>query len=401
MKRSLLAHCSLREDLRNDQMTITQERFVVPATIEMLGIRWGLPSDFMSFDHYRRALGNVKFTSSPGYPYMLRFPDNRCFFSAVDGVPSMNRVVDVWHQIQHRLSMRDCDPIYLFVKPEPHKLSKKDRKRVISSVSILDQIIDHMLFDGFNQAIVDNSLEGSAKVGWTPLVGGWKMFPLPGVSIDKKAFDWTVNPWLLECCLKVRANTCTTQGELFDRWLELAKWRYSCLFQQPRFVLPNGEILEQKQPGVMKSGSVLTIVDNCIMQLVLHFRTLTEIHPEEHWDDQVDWFWCLGDDTRQAEPRNLAKYLDKLGEFCIVKEWTRNPEFAGYRFGPGGVMEPLYKGKHAFNLYHASPKIEEDLAVAYSLLYHRSRERDSVRKILGFLGPVPSLEWCDQVVDGE
>lgn len=374
MRRSLLSHCSLRDGLRKDPMTISQERFVLPAVQELLGIHWEIPPDFMTFEHYKRTLDVINWTSSPGYPYLLRFPDNRCFFSVVDGVPKMDRVLETWCLVQQRLADRTFDPIYLFVKPEPHKLSKKDRKRIISSVSLIDQIIDHMLFDGFNQAVVDFSLEGSAKVGWTPYKGGWKIFPLQGISIDKKAFDWTVNSWLLELCLQVRYNACRTVGPAKDKWLDLAKWRYNCLFGNPLFILPDGTVLEQVEPGVMKSGSVLTIVDNCIMQMLIHLRTITDIYTEDEWEDEVGWIWCLGDDTRQSMPRKLPEYLEAMNQYCIVKEWTKNPEFAGYRFGPGGRMEPLYKGKHAYNLLHASPRVEEDLAVAYSLLYHRSNE---------------------------
>lgn len=402
MKRSLLYHGKLRQGLRNDPMTIRQEQFVIPTAVEMIDGWWEIPDDFMSFQHYLRVvLGKIKWTSSPGYPYMLRFPDNRCFFSVVDGQPSWERVLDVWNQVQMRLRDREADPIYLFVKPEPHKLSKAHRKRLISGVAIIDQIIDHMLFDDFNDGLVAKAWLGPVKVGWTPYLGGWKTFPREGVSMDRSSWDWTMQPWLFRALYDIRDHSCLTDGPRRELWRDLAAWRYRSLFENPVYVCPDGEKFRQREGGVMKSGSVLTITDNSVAQIVLHLRVISEIHSPLEWDDKVGWIWALGDDTRQSVPDDIRAYATKLREFCIIKECSRAPEFAGYRFLQAGRCEPLYKGKHAFNLMHASPRVQEDLAVAYSLLYHRSVDSGNVKKILRNFGRIPDDLFLDLIFDGD
>lgn len=366
-----------------------------------VGVRWSVPEDFLSKQHFLRVVGEkIDWNSSPGFPYMLRYCDNRSFFGVRNGQPSPNRLEEVWSLVDLRLKTRDSDPIYLFVKPEPHKLSKAGKKRLISSVSVIDQIIDHMIDDPFNEAIVANSLFGSVKVGWTHLGGGWKVFPKGGLSIDKTGWDWTMRWWLQCMCFEIRKNSCAHAGDLFDRWLDVAAWRYKELFKTPRLVLPDGTELRQVHPGVMKSGSVKTIVDNSIAQILLHERVLAEL-PEDLGEAPGDFFWVMGDDTYQSKPRSLKLYLERLGQYCIVKEYNTEQEFAGNRYVQMGRIEPMYKGKHAFKLLYADPKVQADLATAYSLLYHRSAERDAIRKIVKAFGEPPTLERLDEIYDGE
>lgn len=363
-----------------------------------MGVRWEIPVDFLSRAHFDRVVTTaIDWNSSPGFPYRLKYADNRSFFGVSNGVPNPQRLEEIWNLVGLRLSDRTADPIYLFVKQEPHKLSKMGKKRLISSVSIIDQIIDHMIDDPYNKAIVANALFGSIKVGWTHLLGGWKVVPKGGLSIDKSSWDWTMRWWLCCMCFEMRSNSCTTKGALFDRWQDYAAWRYRKLFVEAEFALPDGTVWRQRKPGVMKSGSVKTIIDNSLAQLILHERVLCDT------DDEIveDWIWTMGDDTYQKKPRNLGRYLDTLGQYCIVKEYNTNQEFAGNRFMARCRIEPMYKGKHAYKLLYADPKVQADLAMAYSLLYHRSADREAVRKIVSNYGSLPTYDELDEVYDGE
>lgn len=360
---------------------------------------WRLPSDFLSYSHYLRIVQKLEWTSSPGSPYNRTFPTNGAMFGVRDGVPNQERVDDIWLQIQERLRTKTYDPIFLFVKPEPLPERKKGRPRLISSVSVVDQIIDHMLFDDFNDNIVSQSFQSSVKVGWTPMLGGWKTVPMQGVSIDKSSWDWTMAHWLFEAILKFKHLTCLTTGADLDRWLILATWRYRALFYDAVFCLPNGWLIQQKMPGVMKSGSVVTIVDNSLAQLILHFRVYSELGWK--FDPVLDYIWVCGDDTRQSKPPHLRIYLDYLSTFCRVKDCTERCEFVGCRFSPGGRIEPLYKGKHAYTILHADPTVEVDLAYSYSLLYHRSCDRGNIIKILEPFGPPMTKDFADEIWDGE
>lgn len=393
MKRSLLWHGKIGEGLRTDMPTAGMRRAILASLMESVDAEWELPDDFMKFSHFLRVIRDLDFSSTPGYPYRLAYPTNAIMFGYSEGsFTSCDRLMEIWEMVKLQIRARKSDPIYLFIKQEPHKVSKKGRKRLISSVSIIDQIIDQMLFSDQNRIIYDDAPLGSVKAGWSMTNGGWKVLPLQGLSIDKTAWDWTVKPWLLDICLEFRKRTL--RSDPGGMWYSLASWRYGELFNAPTFVLPNGELRKQSWPGVMKSGCVNTIVDNSLMQQILHFRVCLDL------DIPIGWIWSLGDDTRQSVPDRLDDYLEKISQFSIVKESTRNCEFAGYRVEKGRV-EPLYKGKHAFLLLHCAPNVQEDVARSYSLLYHRSRDRDRMIKILSHLGTPLNSASLDAIWDGE
>nr|UGO57124.1 MAG: hypothetical protein 1 [Riboviria sp.] len=352
-------HGKIGEDLREDMPALDELRFIRANLRESLPYEWRLPDDFFQFTHYLRVLEKLDYTSSPGYPYKLRSPTNADFFGRKYGINSTSRVQEVWELVLLQVRERRADPIFLFIKPEPHKVSKKNRKRLISSVSIIDQIIDHMLFDEFNNVVIQDAANGPIKAGWSIQSGGWKVMPTQGMSIDKTAWDWTAKLWLFQLCLDYRKECLVGPGA--DVWYELASWRYRKLFLEAEFCLPNGEFRLQKRPGVMKSGCVNTIIDNSMMQMILHYRVCFQMGLEP------GWIWCLGDDTRQSLIAQRQQYLDLLSQFCVVKECTDSCEFAGYRFVKGARMEPLYKGKHAFVMLHCAPKVQEDIARSYSL----------------------------------
>lgn len=389
-------HAGKRDGLRKDgpdMLTGIQMR-------ETLRKRWGaakwsIPEDFLSFDHYERVVKGLDWTSSPGYPWLFQHTTNSAMFMVKDGVPSREALNRVWKVVSDRIVERDSDPIRLFIKPEPHKEKKLRDKayRLISSVSVIDQIIDGMLFGEMNQTIIDNYIEVPGKVGWSPYKGGWKLMPIFGnVSLDKSAWDWSVNSWIVQEVLGLRTELC---ANLSDRWLELATWRYQALYDSPLFVTSGGLLLKQRQPGVIKSGCFNTIIDNSIAQDLLHVRVCVEN------DFPVGPLASMGDDTTQPDFAERSKYEEKLSEFCHLKSSVKATEFAGHRFRVGFV-EPLYKGKHAFNIMHLDPKNGEEMAASYALLYHRSVYRDYIRGVLTRLGyDLPSLKTLDVIFDGD
>lgn len=355
--------------------------------------RWSIPSDFLSKSHFVRVVAGLDWTSSPGYPYMRNATNNGILLGVVDGVPNPDRLDWLWSVVQSQLLLRRSDPIRLFVKAEPHKKSKLEdsRHRLISSVSIVDQVIDHMIFGDFNQAVVDNWATTPSKVGWSAYRGGYRAIPdQVWLALDKSSWDWTVNVWLVELVLQARVNLCTNFN---DYWYELACWRYKELFFNAVFVTSGGTMLRQVNPGVMKSGCVNTIVDNTLMQIILHLRVCIETGQEP------GLIYAMGDDTLQERPIDYQAYIDKMGEYSIVKDGRMANEFAGLRFH-GKRIEPLYAGKHAFNLLHADPDNEEALFLSYLLLYHRSSRRQIIVDIMQLMGlRVPTWSWCEMIYD--
>lgn len=76
-----------------------------------------------------------------------------------------------------------------------------------------------------------------------------------------------------------------------------------------------------------------------------------------------------------------------------------NGEFAGFRFCKTPNVEPLYKGKHAFNLLHFDES-NVDFIESYQLMYHRSKDR-LIKKALVQAAGVPNVPRLDQIWDGE
>lgn len=387
---------------------VVLQQLMVDAMQHFRFVRWEVPIDFGTFDHYDRIVRTrIEWNSSPGVPYVhLYGTTNRIMFkTSVDGVPDTTRVAQIWLIVKQRIKDLDCDPIRLFIKPEPHKIKKIEEKRyrLISSVSVIDQILDHMVNDTMNDLMIKNHLLIAPKIGWTPYMGGWKIMPVNGhVSTDKSAWDWTVRPWLLQLWFQLRQDLCKTKNSLFQSWLRLAEHRFKCLFNKALFVTSGGYLLRAKYDGVMKSGSVDTLTGNSGMTWLLERRVDLELgleRGEQIGDIPVAQKFIIGDDLVREIPVDLKAYKNKFSQFAILKQVDSQVEFAGYRFR-NMLAEPLYKGKHAYNMLHVADKVLDETANSYSLLYHRSKYRNFVRSFFEKLGAdVFDLKKFDLIYD--
>lgn len=380
--KSLVYHSQLRQGLRSDAPPEAESRLIMSRLEqEYSAARWSIPSDFITFEHFLRVVGEVDMTSSPGYPYMRRYTNNSQFFQAKCGQFDQGRLAEIYELVLLQIRERRCDPIRLFIKPEPHKESKlaNRRYRLISSVSVVDQIIDALLFGSFNSAVNENCLRVPCKGGWSPYGGGWKIVPPSGtMSLDKSGWDWSAHMWLFDMELRLRTRLC---DNLTAQWLDLATWRYNMLFRQPEFITSGGLRLKQKSSGVMKSGCYNTLVTNSIMQSLIHLRVCCEM------DMTPGWMWTLGDDTLQQaiDDRKLRKeYLERCAQYCHVKHCVDGAEFAGMRF-MGPRVEPLYRGKHSYKLLHLREADAGQTSSSYQLLYHRSEYKRSLEALLPVL----------------
>lgn len=355
---------------------------------------WEIPKDFLSFEHFCRVVRTkIDWQSSPGYPYLLDAPTNGRYLEVVDGEPSQAAMRRLWTLVERRLELYEADPIRLFIKPEPHKLKKLEKHayRLISSVSLVDQVVDQMLFSPMNEKMVAECLNLPSKVGWSPYKGGWKLVPKNWLSLDKTAWDWGMQPWLFELLLLLRHELCVSNPELKNKWLELASKRYQLLFRNPEFITSGGLVFTQKEPGVQKSGCVNTITDNTLAQDILHIRACFETNQE------VTAQWAMGDDTYVEPPRDLRSYREQLAQYCSLKEGLKKGEFAGFRFLSNSI-EPMYVGKHAFNLLHHDEN-NVDFLPAYHLLYGKSTN-GLLKRSLMQMSPVNG-EWVRAIWVGE
>lgn len=198
--------------------------------------------------------------------------------------------------------------VRLFVKREPHKLSKIEEKRfrLISSVGIVDQIIGQILFRPLDEFELDNYHSLPVKVGMTTTNGDlYKVMSWlgkgPYVDIDKSAWDWTVPEWLFDMHAEVRARLFEKFGQ---RDLALAVRNYYKALKHPYLCLSDGETFRLPFP-IQLSGGVSTLSDNSRSSLFLRLVY------DQLCGKEIDFhsLIALGDDTNEVLPANLEHYL--------------------------------------------------------------------------------------------
>lgn len=321
------------------------------------------PMDVLSFDNFLRALGRVDLRASPGIPLCYSHPTNGSFLTDGEGNFIRQRVEMLWMMVC-QVAEDSPNPIRIFIKLEPHKRAKllERRYRLISSVALPDQVLDHMIFDAQNDSEVENVHTLPVLVGWAPSNGGWKLIFNHGVGLDRRAWDWTVPSWLINLDKRLRISLAVVHS---PQWAELVAMRYRHLFDEPVFQLSDGLRFKQAVGGIMKSGSVLTISSNSHMQLLLHAVCSYEVGEDPNQD-----FLACGDDTIQAVASQ--QYVSALRKYADVKDPTP-AEFCSMDYSKVGAIEPTNLGKHLFRLSRIA---DEDLSVAlqsYQYTYARSK----------------------------
>lgn len=285
------------------------------------------------------------------------------------------------------------DPIHLFIKQEPHKLAKcrDGRYRLISAVSLVDTMVDRLVFGHLEQTVWQQS---PILIGWSPVKGGFrwlydKLRGGPVLEIDKKGWDWSLQPWVVEALFAVVKELTFDKS---PRWEALARKRFEALFCNPEFQW-QGWRIQQQVEGIMKSGCYLTIFLNSVAQLLLHHLALYRLG----WgEDKVATPYCMGDDTVQnarltsLELKEYEAALQSAG--CIIGESTVSEGSAGFVFCGFQVTAveavPAYREKHAFQLLHLDPQSEEQTLDAYQQYYCFDEHfYGHVRKALRTVGP--------------
>jgi len=255
--------------------------------------------------------------------------------------------------VQHGL----CDPIRLFVKGEPHKQSKLDegRYRLIMSVSLVDQLVARVLFQNQNKReialwhsipskpgfglssdgqVMDFTMSLSHQLKLDPLelISRWKELLVP---TDCSGFDWSVAEWMLQDDMEVR-NRLTV--DLNDATSRLRAAWLKCISNSV-LSLSDGTLLEQKFPGVQKSGSYNTSSSNSRIRVMAAYHC------------GASWAVAMGDDALESVETDLAVYKnlgfkvevsDEL-EFC--SHIFRAPDLAL----PVGTPKMLYKLIYGYN----------------------------------------------------
>lgn len=313
--------------------------------------------------------------SSPGFCDLSRYGTTIGEILKYDGLGYDQDRLDMFKylvtaRIQTLLEGSDeADDIRLFVKQEPHSQSKlrEGRYRLISAVSLVDTMVDRMLFGDLMDAVLASAGKTPTMIGWVPVLGGYRLLrrKMPGrvMCIDKSSWDWTVPHWMTRIWLDIILGLCNDAPSF---WEPLVRKRFRMLFEQAIFQFPDGIRVRQEVGGIMKSGCYLTILLNSLGQSVLHYMVYGYMGRDMLSDEP----YCMGDDTVQPAILGVDQYLARIGELgFLVKEVKEQNwiEFAGFMIDE--TTWPVYWRKHIYRLQHADDDVLEDTLFTYMLLY--------------------------------
>lgn len=209
------------------------------------------------------------------------------------------------------VEMGCCDPVRLFVKQEPHPKRKIEsrRFRLISSVSLIDQLVERILFGYQNKLEIQSwrscpskpgmglSESSQARAIWEDVV--YKHSTCPAAEADISGFDWSVQEWELMADVEMRISL----GGFHEKAANAARNRFKCLALSV-FQLSNGRLIAQTMPGLMKSGSYCTSSSNsrirCLMAKLI----------------KSPWCIAMGDDSIEGWVDDAKKKYYELGHEC-------------------------------------------------------------------------------------
>lgn len=355
--------------------------------------RWILPDDWFSFSRFMLVLRRLDNQSSPGYPY-CRSHQTIGEWLGFDGFNYDSlKVQELWLDVQLVYRGQSDMVQRVFIKQEPHKVAKarEGRWRLIMSFPLNFQVFWHLLFDYQNDLEIKHSTSIPSQQGiwlhggaWKNHVFRWKQMGYD-VGLDKSAWDWTFPKWLLDWDLEFRFRM--GHGSLMHEWREHANKQWEMAFGKgARFITTEGYELEQLEPGIMKSGSVVTISSNSHAQAMLHVLVCL--------DEKVNpWPYpaCCGDDTLQRlDQASVQGYL-KYG--VVVKSASEGLEFMGHEFLKNGPA-PLYMEKHYNKFLHIDEEFVAEYLEAMCRLYVKTPYFEVWESLCIEFGCLPPSKWA-------
>lgn len=304
--------------------------------------------------------------SSPGYPYMRAYKTNGEFIDAAGTRAIAEKAVsrllalageDLTQMQASRIVAGDfADPVRLFVKNELHSKQKieQGRMRLISSVSLVDQLVERLLCGGQNSAEIANWTDIPSKPGLGLDDRGLEALRSSATAMqeplatDMSGFDWSVPQWLLDMDVEARVRLSgATRGGLFERALRSRVAALGCSL----FVLSDGSLFAQTRRGVQKSGSYNTSATNSRMRVMLAYMAaavatggVTQGAVMAAGDD------CIED----IAGVDSAALLSVYARWGFRVETSAVLDFCSFVFGPLGFSRPR-RAKIAASLFAKKP----------------------------------------------
>lgn len=354
------------------------------------------------------AMQEIDMDSSPGLCQFRTLGSvNKDVFQYREGVCDPERVSMVRTVVYHRLGeliqgKHSVDPINVFIKPEPHKNAKieEGRLRLISAVSLVDTLVDRILFGWLQRRALCVVGRTPCLCGWTPLKGGWRFLEArfsgtPVMCLDKSSWDWTVQPYMVDLW---QAFIVEMGPGAAPWWLKAVQVRFDLLFRSSTFQFNDGTQVEQKYPGIMKSGCLLTLILNSVGQSMLHYLANIRMGYQPTVGQPI----TVGDDTVQRSHFEVERYVAEIAKLGAkvkgfkVQNWI---EFCGFAVEKGTCV-PAYWQKHLFKMQYGNIN---DWLLSYQFIYaNEPLMFEFLRRVALELGPqhVISIQQAKAVLNG-
>jgi hypothetical protein len=261
----------------------------------------------------------------------------------------------------------------VFNKTEPHKIKKllAEMYRIITGFPAHKTIKHMALFRNLNDKAVMNWMLSPIKYAFSPLVPGhlihlWRWLSgRPILESDKSNWDFNVLKWMYVVLKFVIDDLIIDHPE----WTEEEAKQYRIdvaeaideVFKQVKYQCSNGIILTPEFEGIIKSGWVLTIFANSLLQLILHVLVMIRLGlAKEILKDE----WKIivgGDDVLQNIPEgfDVSKYMETMKTLGVdIKAFHLNPSMEGIEFFSNKLtsyegfvrFEPVRFTKHVYKL---------------------------------------------------
>jgi hypothetical protein len=319
--------------------------------------------------------------SSPGIPFLKLGKTNKDLFSSECNrglvfsavAQRVRRILSFTQSEIAAMTAGDLvreglvDPIKVFIKQEPHKVAKVEsgKLRIISNVSIADQLIERVLCAKQNKREIASWKQCPSKPGmglhdeglrelFSEVVAAHDQFGKLAET-DISGWDWSVKDWLLAFDAELRVALYHA-GE--NSALSHLLWFRGFAVARKVFCLSDGSLYEQKVPGIQASGSYNTSSTNSRMRIVLAYLIGCK------WaiamgDDDVEDF-VDGADERYAELGFTVKdykILESRGwfDFCSTSfegtwsgypsQWLRTVYRYLSRSAASNTVNPQYRAQ--------------------------------------------------------
>lgn len=258
----------------------------------------------------------VSGTGSTGLPWMSIHREKGLFRDKdpdilVDAV--YNRLLALlsidYSNSKMELVENDCvDPVRIFIKQEFHKQKKIDThtERIISSISVVDEIVERMLTHELCQLEIEKHAAIPSKVGLSTAADAdakvlWYQYgELLGEAAesDVSSFDWCVTQDKLNFLAKLHIRLSGMPED--SDFAKICRARFHCLGQSV-YSLSDGTIFELEVDGHMKSGSYFTASQNSKLRVAFSILAGAE------------WAIAYGDDCLEQYVDGAVEVYERYG----------------------------------------------------------------------------------------